>query len=157
MTTYAATLNCFRPNIILSSSYANWGKRELKECNQALRNNSRLNELYAELDQVYQDAQEEGWDGYKALPADISAYFLAREFLSLLSSKIPNPEISIDSDGDVSFEWYITPTKHLILNIGGNKFIDYVGIVGNNCQKGREQFVQDIPEIINGLFKRVFR
>lgn len=127
-----------------------------KECDAVIQDNSRVKQLIAELDLVYKNADEEGWDGYHAQPADIQSYYKAREFLSLLPPNITSPDISVDSEGDITFEWYITITRHVILSFGSNSFIDYVGIIGKNSQKGCESFAQNIPQTISSLFQRAF-
>lgn len=121
-----------------------------------LLKNARVNSKNADLEIVYREASKEDWDGHGAVAADTKSYLLAKTFLSQLPNNMPTPEIAIDPDGEISFEWYISDRKLVVLSIGGNGEINYVGVIGKNRQKGKEHYNQQIPKTILELFKRIF-
>jgi len=121
-----------------------------------LRNNAILENKYAVLDGAYRDASVEDWDGHGAAPADPYSYHLAKEILSQLPDRIPTPEITVDPDGELSFEWYNSKKRLIILSVGGDDALNYVGVIGRNREKGVEYFDGEIPERILVLFKRIF-
>ncbi len=120
-----------------------------------LSKNARIGSKYAILEGVYREANIEDWDGHGAMAADRKSYILAKEFLNQLPNNISTPEITVDPDGEISFEWFISNKKLIILSIGEKGNINYVGVIGKNCQKGEEYYNQQIPQTIMELFKRI--
>src|SRR5437867_2975885 len=57
------------------------------------------------LDAAYEPAQVEDWDGEGSASVEPSTYVYASQFLRLLPSTIPIPEIAADRDGEILFEW----------------------------------------------------
>ncbi len=84
-------------------------------------------------------------------------YNEARKLLDCfpLTSFIQLPEIIVDYDGEITFEWS-TDTRHVLLvNMKGKNEITYVGLFGTNKVNGREYFDGTTlpPAIIDNLKK----
>jgi len=102
---------------------------------------------------ISQDCNSDNWDGYgaKALTEDVFAE--ARCFIENLPISAPPPELSIDPDGEIVFEWYASPRKIFSVSVGINS-LTYAGIFGSSTTHGTEPFDNDIPQtIIDNLFR----
>ena len=103
--------------------------------------------------EISQECNSDNWDGYgaKALTEDIFAE--ARCFIENLPISAPPPELSIDPDGEIVFEWYASPRKTFSVSVGIN-CLTYAGIFGSSTTHGTEPFDNDIPKtIIDSLFR----
>ena len=68
-------------------------------------------EIIAELDEVYAECREPGWDGYGAYPVTEQAYQRAKEIIERFPEGIPLPSISAEPDGWITLEWYESPRR----------------------------------------------
>ncbi len=114
-----------------------------------------LNQILYELKKLQIECKNEDWDGEGAKPLSIDAYFEAKKFLNLIPSFIPFPEICIEPNGDVGFEWRKDRNRIFIINIGNTKIIKYAGIFGGNQIHGNEYFENALPPVIIENFKRL--
>ena len=101
-----------------------------------------------ELLSAFREASEEGWDGYGAAPATPETLEYAARFLQTIPSNLPMPEISIEPDGEISFEWYDAPRWVYSVSIGPRGTLTYAGLFGRNKAHGVEQLVDEIPPTI---------
>lgn len=72
----------------------------------------------------------DGWDGYDAAPLSRVSFERAAEFLKLLPNKIPSPEVVVDNDGDVCFEWYFSKDNRLAMTFSGPESYYFVSVRG---------------------------
>jgi hypothetical protein len=107
------------------------------------------------LQEAVSEAQEDGWDGYSARSMDLGAFVYAIEFLKLLPSVIPLPEISVDSDGDVALEWDRGSRRVFSVRVSRDGTIYYAGLVNYSTFHGSEQLGESIPEAISSGIRRV--
>lgn len=117
---------------------------------------ARIN-LSNQLRHLAQQAAKENWDGYGARPVSVAAYDFARRFALMLSVGIPDPDASIDSDGDISFEWYRGPRRVFSISITGAGTLNYAGLFGPNVAHGTEIFSEGVPDAIALGLARVVR
>lgn len=54
----------------------------------------------------------------------------AKRFIDLLPPNWPTPEIGLDPDGEVSFEWYKTPDKLLAISVSREGDLHFAGRFG---------------------------
>lgn len=92
--------------------------------------------MLAELQEIIDECSEQGWDGYGADPVDLGAVSMANSFILGLPSDISIPEFSVDSDGEVSSEWYISKRRLLSISFGPNGGIAYAWIDGKKSDCG---------------------
>ena len=104
--------------------------------------------FYTELDNVVREHAEDDWDGYGAKAAQLLSCDNARHFINILPSAFNFPEISVDPDGEISFEWYLAPRKQFSISFGSNGELTYSGLFGSRTTHGTEILVDEIPKII---------
>lgn len=100
-------------------------------------------------------AQEDGWDGYQAKPADPDAFIYAVQLLDELPTAVPLPDVAVDSDGDIALEWDRGPRKLLSLRVSRDGTIYYAGLLGYATFHGSEQLREGIPSAISKGIERV--
>lgn len=108
------------------------------------------------LNEVLDECSFDNWDGYGAKAIDIDSYREAIRFARSLPTTMPFPEIAIDPDGEVSFEWYERPRRVFTISIGSLNKITYAGLFGFNKVNGTEYFYDEIPKAILDNFDRLF-
>lgn len=80
---------------------------------------------------------------------------LACRFLNTLPSAIPAPEIDIDSDGEISFEWLIGRDRQLVVTLSGDGILSYAGVFGAAAKHGREEFEDAVPQELLESIRRL--
>jgi hypothetical protein len=86
----------------------------------------------AALKEVRSEAFDSGWDGYNAEPLDPP-------------TTTPTPEVSADSDGEVSFDWIFGERKALTVSISPTGRCTYAWMLGQRTSRGTEWFEDEIP------------
>lgn len=97
----------------------------------------------------------DNWDGYGAKAVDTDSCLKAIQFSRLLPMDIPVPEIEIDTDGEVRFEWYRNPRQVLSVAVGGDGGLAYAGLFGASRIHGTEYFSDELPNTILDSIRRV--
>ena len=118
-----------------------WTSKSVKDLNRS--------DLYDELSKVVLEAYEEGWDGYDALAANPVSMAHSINFIGLLPDNFLNPEVAIDIDGDVAFEWDAGPRKIISLRMSAGGSIKYASLIGFSKRYGTLYFNDSIPEEIS--------
>ena len=111
---------------------------------------------YWALAEAYQEALEDNWDGYGALAASTETYRSAVLFLDLLPSSAPDPEVAIDPDGDVSFDWHLGPRANFSVSISAAGQLSYAGLYGQNSNYGSESITDGLPRAVLDNLRRLF-
>jgi len=104
--------------------------------------------IIQDLDEVLEEFSVDNWDGYGAKAIDVHSYSNALKFAKTLPTTIPHPEVSVDPDGEIAFEWYKGPRMVFSLSIGIHDEINYAGLFGFNKVNGTENFYDEIPKAI---------
>jgi hypothetical protein len=98
------------------------------------------------------------WDGYGAAPINSLAIQQAFRLLKILPSTFQSPELSVDPDGEVSFEWHLEPRRVFSISVGPYGELSYAGLFGRSDAHGTEYFGDELPkpivENLNRLFSR---
>ena len=119
-----------------------------------------IGEYYREtrqsLAKTTEECSVENWDGYGAKAIDSSSYVNAIYFSQLLPVDIPIPEIYVDPDGEVTFEWYTGPRQVFSVSMGSKNELIYAGLFGANKTHGTEYLDDELPEMILDNIRRVF-
>lgn len=114
-------------------------------------------EALQQLIEAERDAAHSNWDGYGAIAASPHAVRNARLLLSVLPSAIPRPDIAIDPDGEVNFDWSSDRADYTFtMSIGANS-ISYAGLYGRNRTHGVEEFTNSVPGVVLENLSRLFR
>ena len=97
-----------------------------------INRNARFELKLEALDKAYLEAAEDDWNGYGARATTKGTYVKAFNIISLLPANTPVPDISVDPDGEISFEWYVSKTNLLCISINENGRISFVRFYGKN-------------------------
>jgi hypothetical protein len=88
---------------------------------------------------------------------NIYSYFNSLKFTKMLPSSIPIPNIYVETDGMVEFEWYINPKRLFSITIEDSNKLIYAGIFGDDINTyGTERFEQELPRKIFENIQRVY-
>lgn len=104
------------------------------------------------LKQAFVEATVENWDGEGAEPADPMSYHYALLFAQSLPGWAPNPDASVDPDGEICLEWGRGRRSIFSVSVGRDGTLTYAGLFGVSKQHGVESFADDIPPaILSGI------
>ena len=112
-------------------------------------------ETRQELIEINTEHKENGWDGYDALPIDNETLEKAYIFLLALPRSIPLPEVEADPSGEISFEWYKSPTQIFNMRIDKLNMLTYAGLFGADSVHGRKYFRGELSEDILAYIKKI--
>ena len=102
-----------------------------------------------------QETAAAGWDGYGAEPVSRDALAFARRLAQMLPFGLPAPDVSVDPDGEISFDWDGGAGRHLSCSVGPTGIMRYAGIVGESEAYGTEPWRDGIPDAILRLLQKV--
>jgi hypothetical protein len=103
---------------------------------------------------AWSQAAKDGWDGYGARAAQRNAVTNAYKVIDSFPSNLPMPEVSVEPDGEISFDWFAAPRKQFSISIGSNNVLSYAGLFGSGKVSGSERFEGGIPPILLQYIKR---
>ena len=106
---------------------------------------ARLQEGYRLLEEVAEEHDEPNWDGYGALPINIASLRKAYEFIQILPLSLPLPDIEVDPDGEVSFDWYDDSGGVFSVSLGESGRLTFAGAFGRKEVHGVDHFDDEIP------------
>jgi hypothetical protein len=101
------------------------------------------------------EAARDNWDGYGSAPVDRASLGFAKRVAQMLPVSLPEPEVTVDPDGEVSFDWECGKRQRLSFSVGPSGTFRYAGIVGGSETYGTEPWRDGIPEAIVGLLQKV--
>jgi len=102
-----------------------------------------------------QEGVQENWDGYGAKRINIDSWYRAINFARLLSPEIPMPDIYMDTNGEATFEWYMSARRVFSVTVSGENELVYAGLFGSNKSHGVEKENKDeLPRAIIDLIHR---
>jgi len=105
--------------------------------------------------EYYQDTKNKHKHIFDVISAH--SYLNSYLFAKILPSSIPVPNIYVDTDGMIEYEWYVD-AKHLFsITIEGKNSLIYAGIFGNDSQThGTERFGQELPSTIYSYIQKLY-
>lgn len=104
---------------------------------------------------AFAETQDAGWDGYASERVQPGAILYAMNFLQQLPSNLPPPEIAVDVDGEIAFEWDFGPRRIISVRIGRDGTLTYAGLLGHAAFHGIEIPYDGIPEAILSGIRRI--
>jgi hypothetical protein len=110
-----------------------------------------------DLDTVCSQASRVSWNGYGAKPIDPASYRKAKSFLEALPTTAPFPEISVDGDGEVSFDWMFGRRKAITVSVGGNGRLTFAWMNGHRTYRGTDWLDDGIPSTIADAISNLAR
>ena len=105
-------------------------------------------ELQDALDAACVAAQEPNWDGMGSAPVEPSTYTYASQFLQIFPANALPPDISVDTDGELLFEWDRGPRQTFSVSVGRDGTLTFAGLLGYRKVHGTEHFREALPLVI---------
>ena len=87
-------------------------------------------------------------------PLNLESYRMARKILASLDSDVPSPEILLENDGLVAFEWYKSRDRQISVSIYPDGSLGYAGIKGFTFFN-KLQLQEKMPASLTGLIKEI--
>ena len=112
-------------------------------------------DLFQLIDKAAANASRPNWDGEGAWPVEGTTRTYARIFATALPEGTKMPDVSVDRDGDISFEWYQSPQSVFSVSIRRDGILHYAGLFGPNKSHGTEVLDRGIPDTISQGIRRV--
>ena len=110
--------------------------------------------ILLELRAATSERAEPNWDGHGAAPVCIDSYIIARKVIAALPASVPNPNVDIDPDGEVTLEWWEGPRRVFSVAISSEGEMHYAGLFGYRKVHGTEYFADVIPKpILDGILR----
>jgi hypothetical protein len=128
------------------------GRRHLRESN-AFGIDSTLRD---ELATVWDECRQPNWDGFQALPVTQDTLRNAYRFLELLPLGFPAPSLGAEPDGQLTLEWHRSARRTLSVSVSPDGELHYAAHVGPNRVYGTEAFVDESPDTIIALIRRIY-
>lgn len=102
-------------------------------------------------------AQEDNWDRTGSARVEPSTHVYANQFLRILPHDLPVPDISVDADGEILFEWDRGPRQIFSVSIGRDGTLTFAGLFGQSKIHGTEHLREALPLVIAHSLQRVAR
>ena len=105
-------------------------------------------ELQIALKEACAEASEDNWDGYGARAVRSDLREEAERLIRSLPAIANMPEVSVDPEGAVQFDWQASSDRMLSVNVDGGGMLAYAGVIGRNKFHGVVEFKDKIPKIL---------
>ena len=69
---------------------------------------------------------------------DPSTFRHARAFIEMLPSSVPAPDVSVDDDGEIGFDWDYAARLVFSVSVGRDGTLSYAGLFGHSKAFGTE-------------------
>ncbi len=108
------------------------------------------------LDAAWIAAQVDDWDGEGARRVDPSTYVYADQFLRLVPTTVAFPDVTVDTDGEVLFEWDEGSRQVFSVSVGRDGTLTYAGLFGHAKVHGTEHLYEALPLVISDCLERLY-
>ncbi len=98
--------------------------------------NSALNR---EIEEIGEECSVPGWDGYGADAVTAAAIAEARVFAETIDFSRVVPEVGIEPDGALTFEWHRSARLTLSVSVQGSGVLHYAALLGRREFAGRKR------------------
>ncbi|MBA2591853.1 MAG: hypothetical protein M3495_20620 [Pseudomonadota bacterium] len=113
-------------------------------------------QAFDELAEALRQGGAANWDQYGAIGVTDATAEVAYRFLSALPSTLPSPNVGLDPDGEVSFEWLAEKGRVFSVSIGESGRLSYAGMFGpEKTAHGSEPFDDAIPDAVIECVRRL--
>jgi len=128
----------------------------LEDLLQSLSLGESYRDAVSALCEIANRSSVSNWDGYGAIAVSALAVGQAFRFLRTLPSTLRTPDLSVDPDGEISFEWYLEPRSVFSISVGPHGELSYAGLFGRSDAHGTEYFGDELPKPIMDNLSRLF-
>jgi hypothetical protein len=113
--------------------------------------------INVELDEVFRETRERGWDGFGGFPTSQKSLALAKSFLLALGAAPITPTAGAEPDGSLTLEWYAGRGRSLTLSFSQSSVIHFAILDGEFRDCGSAAFQGIVPTRITEHIRRVCR
>lgn len=118
---------------------------------------SRQRTAFDELEDVRLEANRFNWDNLGSAPLDNPTYQIAKRFLWVFPADLPPPEIAVDRDGEVNFDWFGKAGKNFSISLRHDGQLAFAGqFSATRRVSGMDTFDDTVPQEITGWVKTLF-
>lgn len=105
--------------------------------------------VFNELEELRMIADHSNWDNLGSALFDDDTYQTAKRFLWALPSSLAAPELTVDRDGEINFDWFGLRGQMLTVSLRKDGRIAYACRI-SQCRNysGTEEFIDSIPKKI---------
>ena len=108
-----------------------------------------LNDLY--------DLLSEAKSGQHESELDAPTFSTAKRFLLAFPKTLPSPELALESDGEISFDWEGKNRRMFSVSLRADGRLSYACKLGvNRSSYGIEEFDENVPETIVENVKKIY-
>ena len=125
-------------------------------CRSEALGSARRHTLRA-IDETADECRVDNWDSYGAQAVRSGALSQARRFARVLPPEFPPPDVGVDPDGEVSFEWDLAPRQVLSVSISQEGRLSFAALFGEERIHGTEYLRATVPPFILMSLKRLLR
>lgn len=108
-----------------------------------------------ELDEVFLETRECGWDGFGAFPTNEKSLALAKAFLVALGPTTITPTAGAEPDGSFTLEWYAGRARSLSLSFSSVAVVHFAILDGDFRACGSVPFNGTVPSSITDHIRRI--
>jgi len=108
-----------------------------------------LSELYS----IAAQCSQPDWDGAGALPVDLASLSFAADFIKLIPSSLPLPEVTCDPDGAISLDWMESKIRVFSVSVSPSGRLSFAWLDGSDRGHGVARFAggQIPPRVLEGI------
>ena len=129
-----------------SSTEAKAVGEKLKRVVRELKSSSQK-KVFNELEELSVDASSKNWDGLGSLPLDGATYQVAKRFILALPTVLPMPELTVDRDGEINFDWFGSSGQIFSVSLRHDGRLVYAGqFAPRKSVSGKEEFNDAVPK-----------
>lgn len=129
----------------------------LRKIVEEIRGQQSVRACFADLEAACLEAGVGDWDGHRAKALEEGSKRNAQYLLGALLLIAPGPEVTVDADGEVEFDWLTSSDRALTLSISGEGRLTYAWRDGARRGHGTEWFSGSIPATLAAAIAEVTR
>lgn len=95
--------------------------------------------------EIILECGRDDWDGDGAAAVSAASFLTAKRFLDVLPAGLQRPDVSLDPDGEMVFEWSGGPQRVFSISFGAGGKLSYAGLFGPNKTHGVEYITYGLP------------
>lgn len=113
--------------------------------------------VFNELEELSINACHPNWDNLGSAALDADTYQIAKRFILALPSSIPAPELTVDRDGEVNFDWFGPGGQIFSASLRKDGRIAFAGqFSARNRLSSLEEFNDSVPKRIVESIKAIY-
>ncbi|OGJ90698.1 MAG: hypothetical protein A2487_15315 [Candidatus Raymondbacteria bacterium RifOxyC12_full_50_8] len=79
----------------------------------------------------------------------------AKRFINSFPSTLPMPEICIEEDGEVSFDWMNGKGRHVSVSVGPGPYLRYAALINGDSYHARELLTENFSSTIHLYISKI--